>query len=145
MIYFEAECTAIDPHVKTITCSGVDPTQGKSGKATTKADGATAPTVVQGNSKPAQFIASSSRTVQDSARTRPPFVMHYDILVVAIGAENNTFNIPGVQQHAHVRPLLSISMRAQSYAACLHVKPYIITLPPCLPSSLLAPSLPPFL
>ena len=35
------------------------------------------------------------------ARTRPEFDMKYDILVVAVGAENNTFNIPGVQEHAH--------------------------------------------
>jgi len=27
--------------------------------------------------------------------------MNYDILVVAIGSENNTFNTPGVQEHAH--------------------------------------------
>jgi NADH:ubiquinone reductase (non-electrogenic) len=27
--------------------------------------------------------------------------MKYDILVVAIGSENNTFNTPGVQEHAH--------------------------------------------
>ena len=27
--------------------------------------------------------------------------MKYDILVVAIGAENNTFNIQGVKEHAH--------------------------------------------
>ena len=35
------------------------------------------------------------------ARTRPKFDMKYDILVVSIGSENNTFNIPGVQEHAH--------------------------------------------
>lgn len=27
--------------------------------------------------------------------------MQYDVLVVAIGSENNTFNIPGVEEHAH--------------------------------------------
>ena len=27
--------------------------------------------------------------------------MKYDYLVVAIGSENNTFNIPGVEEHAH--------------------------------------------
>ena len=35
------------------------------------------------------------------ARTRPKFDMHYDVLVVSIGSENNTFNIPGVEEHAH--------------------------------------------
>lgn len=27
--------------------------------------------------------------------------MKYDVLVVAVGADNNTFNIPGVEEHAH--------------------------------------------
>ena len=27
--------------------------------------------------------------------------MKYDILLVAIGSENNTFNIPAVEKHAH--------------------------------------------
>ena len=29
------------------------------------------------------------------------FDMHYDVLVVAIGSENNTFNTPGVDEYAH--------------------------------------------
>jgi NADH:ubiquinone reductase (non-electrogenic) len=28
--------------------------------------------------------------------------MNYDVLVVAIGSENNTFNTPGVAEHAHL-------------------------------------------
>ena len=35
------------------------------------------------------------------ARTRPQFNMNYDLLIVAIGSENNTFNTPGVEEHAH--------------------------------------------
>ena len=35
------------------------------------------------------------------ARVRPQFDMKYDYLVVAIGSENNTFNTPGVEEHAH--------------------------------------------
>ena len=29
------------------------------------------------------------------------FSLDYDILVVAVGAGNNTFNIPGVKEHTH--------------------------------------------
>ena len=35
-------------------------------------------------------------------RSRPAsFDLPYDVLVVAVGAEVNTFNVPGVAQHAH--------------------------------------------
>lgn len=30
-----------------------------------------------------------------------PFEMKYDKLIVAVGARNNTFNIPGVTEHAY--------------------------------------------
>lgn len=45
--------------------------------------------------------ASSSRVTKDSARARPEFKVAFDKLVVAVGAQNNTFGIPGVEQHAH--------------------------------------------
>ncbi|EKX51060.1 hypothetical protein GUITHDRAFT_150973 [Guillardia theta CCMP2712] len=75
---------SICPHVKFIEaeCTGLNP-QGK--------------TLTFTSSK----RPSSSREVQDSAKTRPEFQMAYDKLVVAVGAENNTFNTPGVEQHAH--------------------------------------------
>jgi len=57
---------------------------------------------------------SSSRVVQDSAKTRPDFTMAYDKLVVAVGAENNTFNTPGVQQHAHFLKEISDARRIRS-------------------------------
>lgn len=35
------------------------------------------------------------------AKFRPDFELAYDKLVIAVGAENNTFNTPGVEKHAH--------------------------------------------
>ena len=70
--FVEAECTAVDHKKKTIQVIPTD----------------------------AKFI-SSSRAVMDSTRTRPGFEMAYDKLVVAVGAENNTFDTPGVREHAH--------------------------------------------
>jgi hypothetical protein len=46
-------------------------------------------------------MTSSSRAIKDSTRTRPAFDIAYDKLVVAVGAENNTFGTPGVYEHAH--------------------------------------------
>jgi NADH dehydrogenase FAD-containing subunit len=48
-------------------------------------------------------LTSKNRIISNCilARTRPMFDMHYDVLVVSIGSENNTFNIPGVEEHAH--------------------------------------------
>ncbi|KAF9564049.1 FAD/NAD(P)-binding domain-containing protein [Agrocybe pediades] len=31
----------------------------------------------------------------------PPFTLHYDKLIVAVGAYSQTFNVPGVKEHAH--------------------------------------------
>ncbi|CAF4438815.1 unnamed protein product, partial [Rotaria magnacalcarata] len=57
---------------------------------------------------------SSSRIIKDSgesihsfflniylARVRPSLDMKYDILVGSVGSENNTFNTPGIEEHAH--------------------------------------------
>jgi len=44
---------------------------------------------------------SSSRAIKDGAKFRPDFELAYDKLIIAVGAENNTFNTPGVEQHAH--------------------------------------------
>ncbi len=48
------------------------------------------------------------------ARTRPVFDMNYDILVVAIGSENNTFNTPGVKEHAHLLKEIPDARRIRS-------------------------------
>ncbi len=40
--------------------------------------------------------------------------MKYDILVVAIGSENNTFNTPGVEDHAHFLKELLDARRIRS-------------------------------
>ncbi len=70
--FIEAECTSLDHTNKVLTVTPV-----------------------------AQSMTSSSRAIKDSTRTRPAFDMAYDKLVVAVGAENNTFGTPGVYEHAH--------------------------------------------
>ena len=50
---------------------------------------------------PSDKMTSSSRAIKDSTRTRPSFEIAYDKLIVAVGAENNTFGTPGVYEHAH--------------------------------------------
>ena len=70
--FVEAECTGLD-HLKKMVV--VTPTDEK--------------------------MTSSSRAIKDSTRTRPQFEITYDKLVVAVGAENNTFGTPGVYEHAH--------------------------------------------
>ncbi|CAF3165364.1 unnamed protein product [Rotaria socialis] len=88
--YVEAQCVNVNPKEKLITCNS---------------DGTDV--VSRGDDVKAIYVPSkreggaSSRIIKDSARTRPQFDMKYDILIVAIGSENNTFNIPGVEEHAH--------------------------------------------
>jgi NADH:ubiquinone reductase (non-electrogenic) len=106
--FVEAHCINVDPKEKVITCD-TDEEQ----------------TVARGDDIKEILVptkrkgGASSRIIKDSgiefdsinrfyffqkinlARTRPEFQMKYDILVVAIGSENNTFNIPGVEEHAH--------------------------------------------
>lgn len=88
--FVEAHCVDVDPVEKVITC--------KTDEDQAVARGDDVKTVV---SQERFKGGSSSRFIKDSARTRPEFNMKYDILVVAVGSENNTFNIPGVQEHAH--------------------------------------------
>lgn len=40
------------------------------------------------------------RTGCRSGRTGEPFKLRFDRLVVAVGSESNTFNIPGVRENA---------------------------------------------
>ena len=70
--FVEAECTGLDHTKKTISVTPLD-----------------------------EKMTSSSRAIKDSTRTRPAFEIGYDKLVVAVGAENNTFGTPGVYEHAH--------------------------------------------
>ena len=47
----------------------------------------------------------------DLSRSWSQFDLKYDILVVAIGSENNTFNTPGVDKHAHFLKEISDARR----------------------------------
>ncbi|CAF1357024.1 unnamed protein product [Rotaria sp. Silwood1] len=88
--YVEAHCINVDPKAKIISCNTDEE-----------------PPVSRGDYVKNILVPSkrergaSSRVIKDSARTRPAFDMQYDILVVAIGSGNNTFNISGVEEHAH--------------------------------------------
>lgn len=89
--YVEAHCVDVDPNAKIITCNG------EGGNPVSRGDD------VKIFFVPSQKApgGASSRQIKDSARTRPQFEMKYDVLVVAVGSDNNTFNIPGVEEHAH--------------------------------------------
>ncbi|CAF3889095.1 unnamed protein product [Rotaria magnacalcarata] len=101
--YVEAHCVSVDPKAKVISCN----TDGEQ-------------PVSRGDDVKTILIpsrragGSSSRIIKDSgesihsfflniylARVRPSFDMKYDILVVSVGSENNTFNTPGIEEHAH--------------------------------------------
>ncbi|UJR09090.1 hypothetical protein I4U23_013337 [Adineta vaga] len=101
--YVEAHCVDIDPKTKTITCN--------SDGSNLVARGDDVKTVIKPSKREG---GASSRIIKDSARTRPQFEMKYDILVVAIGSENNTFNIPGVEEHAHFLKELLDARRIRS-------------------------------
>ncbi|CAF1378276.1 unnamed protein product [Rotaria sordida] len=88
--YVEAHCVDIDPKLKIITCNTNE-------KGTVSRGDDIKTIVVQSKRE----SGASSRIIKDSARTRPQFDMKYDILIVAIGSSTNTFNIPGVEEHAH--------------------------------------------
>lgn len=88
--YVEAHCVNVDPRAKVITCSSDEEAPVSRGDD------------IKAIMVPNRRVGgSSSRIIKDSARLRPKFDMEYDVLVVSIGSENNTFNIPGVQEHAH--------------------------------------------
>jgi NADH dehydrogenase FAD-containing subunit len=101
LFYQQAEAIAVDSTKKTVTC--VLPTgQNEPAAAAPKPVEAKASSGWFGKKAAAEtkasgedLVKSSSRTVKDSARTRPPFDLEYDVLVMAVGAENNTFNTPG--------------------------------------------------
>ncbi|CAM4816475.1 unnamed protein product [Rotaria magnacalcarata] len=101
--YVEAHCVSVDPKAKVISCN----TDGEQ-------------PVSRGDDVKTILIpsrragGSSSRIIKDSgesihsfflniylARVRPSLDMKYDILVGSVGSENNTFNTPGIEEHAH--------------------------------------------
>lgn len=101
--FFEMECVDIDPAKKVIHCHS-DYTEGPKGSQATRVD--KMENIPQESQLSARAMAdnksgSSSRKIIDSTRTRPAFSLEYDKLVIAIGSENNTFNTPGVSEHAH--------------------------------------------
>jgi NADH:ubiquinone reductase (non-electrogenic) len=67
-LYYQAECTKIDPGNATLQCSG---------------------------------------TVSHKA-----FEVDYDVLVITVGAVNNTYGIPGVEKHTHFLRELSDGISA---------------------------------
>jgi NADH:ubiquinone reductase (non-electrogenic) len=68
--FFEADCTSVDPVNKTLTITGI--------------------------SRNTELTKDSSELKGDIDTTQIPF----DYLVVGVGAQNSTFGIPGVEQHA---------------------------------------------
>jgi len=89
--FLEAECVDVDPEKKRVVCQSSPSFDGNQTKESQFSQRDVADNIG----------GSSSRRVHDGARTRPPFELDYDVLVVAVGAENNTFNTPGVDSHAH--------------------------------------------
>ncbi|KAF9045570.1 NDE1, mitochondrial external NADH dehydrogenase [Panaeolus papilionaceus] len=71
--YYQAWCDEIDFTKKTLTC--MPATRSASAEATEPMDTVREPNV--------------------------PFTMSYDKLIIAVGAYSQTFNVPGVKQHAH--------------------------------------------
>ncbi|CAF1171120.1 unnamed protein product [Adineta steineri] len=101
--YVEAHCVDVDTKTKVITCN--------SDGTNTVSRGDDVKTLLEPSKRAG---GASSRIIKDSARTRPQFDMKYDILVVAVGSENNTFNIPGVEEHAHFLKELLDARRIRS-------------------------------
>lgn len=103
--YVQAECTNIDYKNKMITCTSPSSQDRESTNKLPQKDSnstssdSVSQIILRQDSDP--YSGSSSRTVMDSTRTRPSFEISYDTLVIAVGAENNTFNTPGVEKHAH--------------------------------------------
>ena len=82
--FIESEAWDVDPAGKVVRCTSSDP------QTVTMSEGSV------------KITKASSRVVEDSSRSRPAsFDLPYDVLVVAVGAEVNTFNVPGVARHAH--------------------------------------------
>lgn len=106
--YIEAHCINVDPKAKIISCNtdGEQPvSRGDDIKGiflSSKRIGGSSSRIIKDSGK--KSICLENYFIQfeiNLARARPAFDMKYDILVVAVGAENNTFNTPGVEEHAH--------------------------------------------
>jgi len=72
--FFEADCTKIDPERKILKITGT-------------------PTLIV---PPSDSVVDSSDIKGDVSETEIPF----DYLVIGVGAQNSTFGIKGVQEHA---------------------------------------------
>jgi NADH:ubiquinone reductase (non-electrogenic) len=122
--YVEAYCVDVDPKTKTITCNsdGVNTvSRGDDVKtilAPSKRQGGASSRIIKdsGQLKEKLFFVFvlEKKNFFHLARTRPQFDMKYDFLVVAIGSENNTFNTPGVEEHAHFLKELLDARRIRS-------------------------------
>ena len=103
--YVEAHCVDINPKMKTITCNsdGTTPvSRGDDIKAIltpTKRESGASSRIIKDSGT--NLFVIYKNEIFDLARARPQFDMKYDILIIAVGSENNTFNIPGVEEHAH--------------------------------------------
>lgn len=92
--YLEAHCVDVDVKSKMITCHSTE----EKPKSATDSEGASSRVVKDSGT----YISLLVQTfIFHLARTRPVFNMNYDVLVVAIGSENNTFNTPGVEEYTH--------------------------------------------
>ncbi|CAF1540345.1 unnamed protein product, partial [Didymodactylos carnosus] len=96
--FIENKCVDIDPKQKIVTCRN------------SRHDGQ----ILNVGNKDEIDDDSSSRQVHDSAHTRPACSIKYDLLIVAIGSANNTFNTPGVEEHAHFLKEITDARRLRS-------------------------------
>lgn len=98
MQYIQAECLSVDVNSRTIRCSSA----------------------LGGNNSPTSTTTSTSSPTINSTSTSKAsalpetFDLRYDHLVVAVGAEAATFNIPGVRDHALFMKEVSDSIRVQN-------------------------------
>jgi NADH:ubiquinone reductase (non-electrogenic) len=106
--FVEAHCVNVDPKEKVITCDTDEAQTVSRGDdiktivVPTKPKGGSSSRIIKDSGKEFDFFFKEKFHFEiNLARTRPTFEMKYDVLVVAIGSENNTFNTPGVQEHAH--------------------------------------------
>ena len=80
--YVESEAYDVDPKQHVIKCSSSDPQ------------------TITTSTTPVKLNRASSRVVVDSARARPLSIdIPYDIMIVSVGAEVNTFNVPGLTSY----------------------------------------------
>ncbi|KAG1740488.1 NDE1, mitochondrial external NADH dehydrogenase [Suillus paluster] len=79
---YQAWCDSIDFKQKTLKCMPATPAL-EFGRATS------AP------------VVETATTESSYPTTGTPFTLRYDKLVIAVGAYSQTFNVPGVKEHAH--------------------------------------------